>query len=162
MVEAVIVIPVLLLIWVSLYYLGELFVAKQALEEKARSCAWLYSANNCQEIPAGCAGVLTDSSGSAAVDPDVQNALEGGAQAALEGADAKGIVGTIVGELVAGPLISVFTSSVDAKATKDIAQPASYGGGLKRVEGRYHLACNIETTTPAKMASDAWSSLVPF
>jgi hypothetical protein len=162
MVEAVIVIPVLLLIWVSLYYLGEIFTTKQALDARARSCAWLYSANNCQEVPAGCAGVLQDSSSSSRVAPDVQNALEDGAQTALQGGDAEGIVGTIVGELVAGPLMAAFTSSVDANVTKEIQQPASYGGGLKKVEGRYHLACNIETTTPEEMASKAWSSLVDF
>jgi hypothetical protein len=160
MVEAVIVIPVLLLIWVSLHYVGELFAAKQALAEKARSCAWLYSAANCQVVPAGCDDVLKLSSGSAPVNPKVENALKDGAQAALQGGDTKGIVGTIIGELVAGPLMSVFTKSVDANVTRDVQQPASYGGGLRKVSGRYHLACNLEPTTPEDMALDAWESIV--
>jgi hypothetical protein len=160
MVEAVIVIPVLLLLWVSLYYLADQFASRQAAAMTARSCAWLYSANNCQEVPPGCGGFLHESSGSAEVSPEVKNALEDGAREALQGGDAKGIVGAVVGDLVAGPLMAAFTSSVDATVSKDVQQPATFGGGLKRVTGRYHLACNLEPTSPEQMAQDAWSSLV--
>ncbi|HKY34862.1 MAG TPA: hypothetical protein VJN18_02880 [Polyangiaceae bacterium] len=160
MVEAVIVIPVLVLIWASLYYLGELFATQQALEAKARSCAWLYSANNCQVVPDGCDQVLNKSEGSADdVEPKVTDALGEGGRKALNGADSKSIIGTIVGDLVGGPLLAAFTSSVDAKVTRDVEQPGAFGGGLKTVTGRYHLACNLEPTTPEKMAEKAWESL---
>jgi hypothetical protein len=160
MVEAVIVIPVLLLLWVSLYYLADQFATRQSAAMTARSCAWLYSANNCTEVPAGCGDFLTPSRSSADVSPDVSNALNEGASKALEGGDAEGIVGAVVSNLVAGPLIAAFTRSVDATVAKDVQQPAVYGGGVKTVTGHYHLACNLEPTTPEKMAQDAWSSLV--
>lgn len=160
MLEAVIVIPVLLLLWVSLYYLADQFISRQSAAMTARSCAWLYSANNCREVPAGCGDFLQESRGSAEVSPDVNDALEDGAEEALQGGDAKGIVGAVVGKLVAGPLMEAFTRSVDATVTKDVQQPAAYGGGVKKVAGRYHLACNLEPTTPEQMAQDAWSSLV--
>jgi hypothetical protein len=159
MVEAVIVIPVLILIWASLYYLGDLFAVQQALEAKARSCAWLYSARNCQVVPAGCERVLTDSQGSADVAPEVGDALEEGGRKALEGADTQGVVATVAGKLVAGPLLAAFTSSVNAKATRDVDQPAAFGGGLKTVTGRYHLACNLAPTSPEEMAQKAWDGL---
>jgi len=160
MVEAVIVIPVLLLIWASLYYLGDLFAAQQTMEAKARSCTWLYSASNCQVVPAGCDRVLSYSEGSADdVAPKVGDALEEGGRKALQGGDTQGIVGTIAGELVGGPLLAAFTSSVDAKVTRDVEQPAAFGGGLRTVTGRYHLACNLEPTSPEKMAEKAWESL---
>jgi hypothetical protein len=159
MVEAVIVIPVLALLWGSLYFLGDLFASRQAAARHARSCAWLYSANNCQAVPPGCEGILNESSGSA-VAPDVQNALEDGAKRALQGGDAKGIVATVIGDLVAAPLLAAFTSSVDAASTKKVRRPLAYGGGETHVEGRYHLACNLEATSPEQMAGKAWSSLV--
>jgi hypothetical protein len=159
MVEAVIVIPVLLLLWISLYYLADQFASRQSAAMTARSCAWLYSANNCETVPPGCGDFLKESRGSAEVSPDVSDALKEGADAALHGADAKGFVGAVVSNLVAGPLMAAFTRSVDAKVTREVQQPAVYGGGVKQVTGRYHLACNLEPTTPEKMAQDAWDSL---
>jgi hypothetical protein len=160
MVEAVIVIPVLLLLWVSLYYLADQFASRHSASMTARSCAWLYSANNCEEVPAGCGDFLTPSRNSAEVSPKVSNALQEGADAALHGADTEGFVAAVVSNLVAGPLLAAFTRSVDATVTHDVQQPAAYGGGVKQVTGRYHLACNLEPTTPQEMAQDAWDSLV--
>jgi hypothetical protein len=160
MVEAVIVIPILLLLWVSLYYLADQFASRQSAAMTARSCAWLYSANNCEEVPPGCGDFLQESRGSAEVSPDVNDALQGGADAALQGADAQGFVASVVSNLVAGPLLAAFTRSVDATVTLEVKQPIAYGGGLKQVTGRYHLACNLEPTTPEEMAQDAWNSLV--
>ena len=161
MVEAVIVIPVLVLIWASLYYLGELFATQQALEAKARSCAWLYSTNNCQFVPAGCdEKLLTKSEGSVDdVSPKVRDALEDSGRKVLNGGDTDDVLETVAGKLVGGPLLAAFTSSVDAKVTRDVEQPAAFGGGLKTVTGRYHLACNLATTTPGEMAEKAWESL---
>jgi hypothetical protein len=159
MVEAVIVIPVLVLLWISLYYLGALFGNAQAAQEQARSCAWRYSANNCQAVPPGCEGVLTDAT-SAVVAPDVERALQDGADRALRGGDAKGIVGTIVGQLVAGPLMAAFTSGTDAKVERSVEKPPTYGKEPSVVRGSYHLACNLAPTSPEDMAKHAWDTLV--
>ena len=159
MVEAVIVIPVLLLLWISLYYAGSLCLTQQKTEVSARSCAWLYSANNCEKVPVGCEKLLVDST-SASVDPEVDETLKHGAETAMNGGDAKGIVATIIGELVAAPLAAAFTSSVDAKVEQQVQQPTAYGGGLKAVTGRYHLACNLAHETPESVAERAWSSIV--
>jgi hypothetical protein len=161
MVEAVIVIPVLLLLWISLYYAGGLVLTQQKTEVTARSCAWLYSASNCEEVPAGCGDILVDSS-SASVAPEVSDTLQHGAQTAMNGGDAEGIVSSIVGALVVAPLVAAFTSSVDAKVEQQVQQPTVYGGGMKVVRGRYHLACNLRRDTPEAMAERAWSTLVPF
>lgn len=159
MVEAVIVVPVLILLWISLYYAGGLFLAQQKTEVTARSCAWLYSANNCDQMPAACADYLTDTTASS-VPPQIDEVLEHGAQDALNGGDVKGILGQVVGELVAAPLAAAFTSAVDAKVDQQLKQPATYGGGIKTVSGKYHLACNLRHDTPEKMADRAWKSLV--
>jgi len=161
MVEAVIVIPVLILLWVSLYYAGGLVLTQQKMEVAARSCAWLYSANNCTAVPAGCEDLLANTH-SASVPPEVSDTLQHGGDAAINGSDAKGIVGEIIGELVLAPLVAAFTSSVDAKVEQPVQQPVAYGEGVKVVTGRYHLACNLAHDTPEDMADRAWSALVPF
>lgn len=161
MVEAVVVIPVLLVLWLSLYYAGGLFLARQEADVTARSCAWLYSANDCEEVPAGCGEFLVDSH-AASVAPEVSDTLPHGAQTAMNGGDAEDIIGSIFSELVATPFLAAFTSSVDAKVDQPVQQPALYGGGMKVVSGRYHLACNLRRDTPEAMAKRAWSTLVPF
>jgi hypothetical protein len=159
--EAVIVIPVLILLWASIYYAGGLFLTQQKTEVTARSCAWLYSANNCEAVPAGCADYLAKTTASS-VPPEIDDVLKHGAENAMANGDAKGIVQQLVGELVAAPLVAAFTGAVDAKVEQQLSQPAEYGGGIKVVSGRYHLACNLAHDTPEKMADRAWSSLVHF
>lgn len=161
MVEAVIVIPVLILLWVSLYYAGGLALTQQKTEATARSCAWLYSAGSCDEenIPAGCQDYVHNTHVSS-VPPKIADALDQGAQNAMNGGDAKGIVGSIVANLVAAPLVAAFTSAVDSRVDQQMAQPAAYGGGIKVVTGQYHLACNVPHDTPEKMAERAWRTLV--
>lgn len=61
-VEAVVVLPVFLILFISLFYVRDQVLARQATQEQARTCAWLYSANNCEfdanSMPAYCDGVL--------------------------------------------------------------------------------------------------------
>ncbi len=161
MVEAVIVIPVLILLWVSLYYAGGLALTQQRTEATARSCAWLYSANSCDEskVPAGCQDYVHNTHAST-IPPKIADTLNQGAQNAMNGGDAKGIVGSIVGSLVMAPLAAAFTNAVDARVEQQMPQPAAYGGGIKVVTGQYHLPCNLAHDTPAEMAGRAWRKLV--
>lgn len=164
MVEAVVVIPVLILLWVSLYYAGRLALTQQKMERSARSCAWLYSANNCDReqlvaIAPECDALLSDGA-AAVVPPEIEDTLEQGAQAAMNGGDAQGIVQSVISGLVVTPLAAAFTSAVDAKAEQELPKPTAYGGGVKIVTGRYHLACNLARDTPEKMADRAWRTLV--
>ena len=59
-VEAVVALPVLVLLFIAVFFFRDLAGARHEAATKARSCAWLYSANNCTTVPAGCEGVLTD------------------------------------------------------------------------------------------------------
>src|SRR5260221_6413680 len=149
MVEAVIVIPVLILLWVSLYYAGGLALTQQKTESTARSCAWLYSANSCDEgkVPAGCDEYLHNTNAST-VPPKIADTLNQAGQNAMNGGDAKGIVGAIVGALVLAPVAAAFTSAVDARVEQQMSKPVAYGGGIQVVAGQYHLPCNLAHDTP--------------
>jgi hypothetical protein len=164
MVEAVIVIPVLILLWASLYYAGGLALSRQQGEATARSCAWLYSSNNCDrqklmQVAPECDAVLSDTTASS-VPSDIQDTLNQGVENAMDGGDAKGIVASVVGQLVVAPLAAAFTSSVDAKSDLELSRPTLYGGGIQVVSGRYYLACNLPHERPEDVASRAWKKLV--
>jgi hypothetical protein len=46
--EAVVVLPIFIVLFISLFYVRDQVLAKQAAQERARTCAWLYSWNNCE------------------------------------------------------------------------------------------------------------------
>ncbi len=53
-VEAVVILPFFVLLFLGLFFLREAFLEKQRLQAKARTCAWLYSQNGCNVVPPGC------------------------------------------------------------------------------------------------------------
>ena len=158
-VEAVIVLPFFILVLVSLLYVRDQAIGKQAAEMHARSCAWLYSANDCDEIPPGCADVLSPGDAPGLSSPEVAAALGNSAER-MESIG--GVVETVVGALVGPALEDAFGRSLDARTSRDVTRPGVYGGGTKSITGRYHLACNLSPTTPEKVVEDAWRGIRPW
>ena len=156
-VEAVIVIPFFILVFVSLLYVRDQAVGKQTAEMHARTCAWLYSANDCSEIPADCQDVLTPHSGVSA--SEAESALGDGARRLTSQG---GVVESVVRPLIMPALQAAFGRSVDATVSREVERPGAYGGGMKIVTGRYHLACNLEHTTPIEVVEDAWRRIRPW
>ncbi len=151
MVEAVIALPLFIVVFVSVLYVRDLVLVHQRAKAEARSCAWLYSAKSCAEIPPGCAGVV--GAPSDAVTSEEETLVSG----VTEGlADVPDPVGSAVGALVEPAIRAAFGRSVTATARHDIPRPGLFGGGKKEVSASYGLACNLAHTTPAQVAADAW------
>jgi hypothetical protein len=163
MVEAVIALPVLIVIFVSVLYVRDLVLARQQAATQARSCAWLYSARNCGgEIPAGCEGVLGELTFNGSKNPALEEALRGGVEGALREAGVdNGLVADVLTEVLKPAIDRALGSSVPATAERELTRPGLYGGGTKVVQGKYELACNLAPTTPAEVAKDAWNVLFP-
>ena len=155
--EAIVVLPVFILVFISLLYVRDQAVRKQAAEMHARSCAWLYSANNCEEIPAGCDDVLTSNDGVS--EDEVSSALGDAADRLTEGG---GVVESVVEPLIMPALQAAFGRSLDATTSRDVARPGIYGGGMKTVTGRYHLVCNLKHKDPEDVVEDAWRLIRPW
>lgn len=161
-VEALVALPVLILIFISLMYVRDLVVQKQAAEMQARSCAWQYAMGNCQQVPAGCAGVLSSpKTEDGHASPELYDALKEGKDDALRGDDGTGIVEHIVGSLLGPALESAFGRSVNASTSRAVDRPALYGPGTTTVSGKTHLACNLMPETPEDVAKDAWTLFAP-
>ena len=160
MVEAVIALPVFVIVFLALTYMRDQAIATQAAEQQARTCAWLYSAQNCLgDAPAGCADVLGEPHVPDMPDPDVAGALDEGLKGIEQGGQAGELVSGVVGKLLAPALLAAFGREVDAEATRLVDRSPLFGEGQKVVGGRYRLACNLTPKEPEDVAKDAWAKL---
>ncbi len=153
-VEAVVVLPVFIIIFVSVFYVRSQVLSRQAAETKARTCAWAYSMINCEDAyPPGCEVVLQPGNGAGRVTDTVGNAISG---------VASDRAGPVITNVLQPAIDTVFGSSLDARTKQSYQRPALYGGGTATSSGSYHLACNLKTETLPEVAQDAWNSLFKF
>lgn len=154
-VEAVVVLPVFIVLFISLFYVRDQVLAKQAAQERARTCAWLYSWNNCQFdeklMPAECDRKATE----APIGADA-------AEAVTEKLTGDGFFKDIVSGMLDEALEAAFGRATDVKISREVTKPALYGGKTQALTGEYHLACNLKPTTAPEVAKDAWSRVSPF
>jgi hypothetical protein len=153
--EAVIVLPIFLVLFISIFYVRDQVLAKQAAQESARTCAWLYSWNNCQFdatlMPAECKDAATEVPIGADAAKAVTQKLTG-----------DGFFNDIVTGMLDEALRAAFGRATDVKISRQVAKPALYGGKTQTLSGEYHLACNLKPTTAPEVAKDAWSRVSPF
>ena len=158
-IEAIVVFPVFIALFVGVGYLSRTAELGQDIEMTARSCAWLYSAKNCQEIPAGCEGYLRAGTSASDGGSEVDKALNGGKHSLPHGTGPKNFVSGVVGSLLESAIQDAFGRALDATVPAVTDQPALFGGKSVTVTGKYHLACNLAPTTLKNVAEDAWSLL---
>lgn len=154
-VEAVVVLPIFLVLFISVFYVRDQVLGRQAAQERARTCAWLYSANNCEfdahSMPADCEGVTTEAPfGSEAV-KTVTDKLTG-----------SGKVHDVINAMLDKAIETVFGNAIDTKVQHEVARPALYGGDTQVMVGEYHLACNLKKKEKLDIAMEAWGHANPF
>jgi len=158
-VEAVVVLPFFVLIFVSLFYVRDELVKKHQLGMTARTCAWLYSESNCQVIPAGCQPYLTPpGSASSKASYDLHKTMN---DAKDKASSLTKVVADIVTSLIGDVINSAFSDSFDAIPKGSVTRPPLFGGGSKGVSSKYHLECNLAEKTPIDVVTDAWNFVKP-
>ena len=119
--EAVIVLPIFIVLFISLFYVRDQVLAKQAAQETTRTCAWLYSWNNCQFdeklMPAECRDVAKE----APIGADT-------AKAVTQKATGDGFFYDIVGGMLDEALRAAFGRAIDVQISREVTKPALYGG----------------------------------
>ena len=166
--EAVVAIPFLILVFAGILYVGNRAEAAQAARDRARSCAWLYSANGCREVPPSCQGVLSTGTASRHDDGELRSTFERTQQAARQQPDRngepppdpKGALQKIVGGIIGSVIEDLFGRTTSAHTERVVRRPKPLGGGKLAVEGDYHLACNLAPQKPLDVVKDAWRTLV--
>jgi hypothetical protein len=160
MVEAVVALPVLTLLFVGVFFLRDVTTGKQEAQSLARTCVWLYSANNCESdgMPAECAGVLHEAS---AVLVGQDQSLQQRTGELTQSSDPKSPdVGGFAQGLLQAALDALFGKAAAADVSRSIPRPATFGGKTVSVAGHYRIACNVGETTLGQVAKDAWHSLM--
>jgi hypothetical protein len=160
-VEAAIALPFFIIVLSGVWFVRDKQLAIQSAENQARSCAWQYSANDCTEIPKGCEGVLTPGTAPRAANK-VDDELNDAKAAVLAGGDSKGVIEKIAAGILEPAIEALFGRFVDGNTSPTLTRPGALGGGQTVVTGNYHLACNLQPTTPGKVVKDAWNSIVHF
>jgi hypothetical protein len=154
-VEAVVVLPIFLVLFISVFYVRDQVITKQAAQERARTCAWLYSANNCEFdenlMPAECKDVVSEV-------PIASDA----AKAITDKLTGDGFFQDIVSKMIDSALEDAFGRAIDVTVQRSVERPALYGGNSQAMTGEYHLACNLKPKTKLDVAKDAWSRVNPF
>lgn len=167
-VEAVIVLPFFVMLFVGLLYVRDRALGKQSAELTARTCAWMYSANNCSfkndadhqvRVPPECEAFLRKKRGSGEF--DLEAAAGDQARRLVEGQGLDSIERMVFEVL--NPLITeAFHRVGEAKAEAVIDRPRMFGGGEVAVPGRYQLPCNLEPADLAGQARSLWNAANPL
>jgi hypothetical protein len=149
-VEAAIALPVLVILFISLFYVRDHLVAQQSAGIHARSCAWAYSMDNCNQVPSGCEDALRLGKEGDRVGDEVSEQL---------GGIAPGLIKDAI-MVVLGPVLDAMLGrSLDATTATTFARPTLYGGGTATALGHYHLGCNLTEQRPIDVAKSIWTSV---
>jgi hypothetical protein len=149
------VLPIFLVLFISVFYVRDQVLTRQVAQERARTCAWLYSANNCEfdanSMPAECNDVVTKA-------PFASDA----AKAVTDKLTGDGFFHDVVNTMLDSAVETVFGDAINAKVTREVARPTLYGGDTQAIAGEYHLACNLKPKDKLDIAKEAWSHVNPF
>jgi hypothetical protein len=160
-VEAVVALPFFILVLSGVWFVRDRQLAIQSAENQARSCAWQYSANDCSSIPKGCEGVLSPGTAPPTANA-IDNALNDAKSEVLAGGDSKGVIEKVAAGILGPAIDALFGRFVEGKSSRTLNRPGVLGGGQAVFAGSYHLACNLQPTTPAEVVEDAWNKIVGF
>src|SRR5690606_2836489 len=120
-----------------------------------RSCAWRFSKNGCEKVPAGCA--VHEEPPPDISDGRVKNAIKSVESAAASGSDADGFIYKMAGKLISPEMNKAFGRTAVANPKTEIERQLFFGGGTSEVTARHQIACNLQSKEPIDVAKDAWA-----
>lgn len=165
-VEAVVALPFLLIVLVSILYVRDEYLARQAASVQSRTCAWLYSANGCTRTPPGCPHAKKVRP-TTPIDVLLENALadakDGARDAALSGdlSSIGGVVADAIRGLFTGALANLFKKVAHAEGRARLRKPGLYGGGAYWMLHTTELACNLEPKKQETVLDDVFGKIFP-
>jgi hypothetical protein len=157
-VEAVIVIPFLILIYFGVVLVHARYDAQQRAWSSARGCAWLYSQRGCKgELPAEC-GAAVSGPAELPENEELDEAARGD-EVQADDEDSQKVVdkkNLLLGE----PRSSLFGEYVTVTASVDFQSPALFGEG-RSASAPYYVACNLEEQTLGDIARQFVDAVYP-
>lgn len=151
-VEALSILPVLVILWVGVVFTHQLDDAEQQSRLSARQCAWEYSEGNCENVPPSCH--MDPEQGAPMEDTtEVKSKIE---NKDTGNASLGSAITSIIGELFGAPF--------SVKDTKNVQIPRMFGGKTAKKTGHQYLLCNEKEVDflqkalqlGGKLAGDVW------
>lgn len=158
MVEALVVLPVFVLLFVGILYLKDLWLQAQQVDQQARTCAFLYSQSGCQEdqLPRACRGVVHVGDLPEGNPQSVEQEMKAIGREASSAGDARGVVETVVAEVLSGAIAAAFAKTGVAETEGAVDKPSLLGGEQAFVHRKVHLACNLVPRERQTLAEEIW------
>jgi hypothetical protein len=141
-VEAVVILPVMILVFAGVLFVTHVYEAKQRTLLEARMQAWEQSENACK----GAAVLPNDAARQRERLRKEQTGVSGGGSAEGER------TATAINGILGGPLDELFGASVTTEAGREVKGPPPFDRRVARVGSSYHLVCNIEPKSLSDLA----------
>jgi len=150
-VEFVVLLPLLLVILASIYFVFNRYDAKQTAMLRARSCGWRFAIDGCADGPPD--GCSTGASGEDAGGLDGASAQLAPSEGSwLDAAARLPIIGPAFEEL--------FGTGIVGSAEASAIRPQLLGGGEVTYQGSFYVLCNTRHRTLAEYATETFCSLI--
>ncbi len=158
-VEALSMLPVLLILWIGVLFTYHLDDAEQQSRLAARQCAWEYTEGNCENVPPSCKET-PESGGAMEDDTEIKTKLE----QAGENREKDSNKISDMGSSIAGIIGDIFGAPVTIKDSRSVSIPGRFGGGTAKKTTSYYLLCNEKEVNfldkalelAGTLASDIW------
>lgn len=161
-VEAVIALPVFVILFIGMFFVRDLANAQLSANEEVRRCSWEYALiNNCEEKPPGCDHIVGDGHyGSLRPNTDV-SLTDLGKYAASNSSQGFSAVENILRKFVDEYILQAITKKFDARKTIEVKRPELFGGGKSVATAKYGMACNVRAQKQDDIATTVWNQFKP-
>ncbi|UJR82148.1 TadE/TadG family type IV pilus assembly protein [Sandaracinus amylolyticus] len=151
--EVVLMMPVFISLFAGIGFFHHFYMARMDAAAEARRCAWAYANGGCDQVPAGCEGVVGGAGGGAEsrtsrpeVNSGIADAREGVAQMDR---DMPLSASRRIYEAILG-------SSTTARGSESVPMPDWVGGGSRDARCGYTVVCNEREQTLGGLIREAF------
>jgi hypothetical protein len=162
-VEAVVVLPVFVILFVGLFFVRDLTRARLRADQEVRRCAWQYALyENCEQSPPGCEHVVGKGHYGTLLPDNLDSAINSLGNGA-KGGSSEGFarVRNVIENFVERYLAQAVTKRFEAEKNIEQARPPMFGGGASVVRGKYNLACNVRPQRQRDVVMTVWDQFKP-
>jgi hypothetical protein len=162
-VEAVVVLPVFVILFVGMFFVRDMTGARLAADQEVRRCSWEYALNNnCGHKPAGCDHVVGDGHYGSLLPDNLDDTLNDlGNASKSKNTEGFKSVQRILEQFVTTYLAQAITKRFEAKKSVERERPGLFGGGKSVVAGKYSLACNVPAQEQKTVVEAVWNQFKP-
>lgn len=167
-VEAVVALPVLILLLFGVMYVANSATARHEAEGLARTCAWKYAQSGCRakdvlrDFPQ-CEGVAlsqVDADYSPVFTEDMlKQGLKEGFSSGVDGVY-RAILSEFLTRAIQDLALKALTREGLAKRAFQVKREGLSGAPMESLQARYQLPCNVASSSPTKLATDFFKALV--